>query len=257
MNKEQAERLIRELDSNARVVDVGGGAMPFPRADYVIDALPYDKRASLGELDVSYKPRFTQDTWCQVDLCERRPWPFPDKFFDFATCSHLLEDIRDPIWVCSELCRVAKAGYIEVPSRIVEQSLGVEHPNYAGYYHHRWLVDATPEGLIFRHKPHMLHVIRDSIVASLGVSRLLNPKHSILTFEWSGGFRYVEKLEFDEDAMIEELCAFAFQARGLPDLTISNGYSLAKRAKRLVHFRRLRTGGNGRAARSKTRDSAG
>ena len=47
-------------------------------------------------------------------------WPFPDKTFDFVVCSHLLEDVRDPITVCRELCRVGKAGYIETPSRIRE-----------------------------------------------------------------------------------------------------------------------------------------
>jgi hypothetical protein len=30
-------------------------------------------------------------------------------------CSHTLEDIRDPLWVCSEMIRIGKAGYIELP----------------------------------------------------------------------------------------------------------------------------------------------
>ena len=56
-------------------------------------------------------------------------------------CSHTLEDLRDPLWVCAELVRVAKAGYVEVPSRAAEQSRGWEHPRIAGLSHHRWLIE--------------------------------------------------------------------------------------------------------------------
>ena len=51
-----------------------------------------------------------------------------DGFFDFAICSHTLEDVCDPVWVCEELARVAKAGYIEVPSRLEEQAWSFQGP---------------------------------------------------------------------------------------------------------------------------------
>jgi hypothetical protein len=141
MDIENARRLLGIIPGEAMVVDVGGGAAPFPRADYVIDAMPYEKRGVGSDGDIHKRfgisPRYSEDRWIQTDLCSRRPWPIADKAFDFAVCSHLLEDIRDPIWVCSELRRIAKAGYIEVPSRVVEQSKGIENPRHAGYYHHR------------------------------------------------------------------------------------------------------------------------
>jgi hypothetical protein len=242
MNRDNARRLISELDPKALVVDVGGGALPFPRADYVIDALPFEKQGALGRLDVALEPRYKRETWCQVDLCERRPWPFPDKFFDYSVCSHLLEDVRDPIWICSELCRVSKAGYIEVPSRVQEQSLGVEHPSYAGYHHHRWLVTSNGDGLTFRHKPHVLHAIRDAIVASVGVSRAINEKYTILPFEWSERFEFREVLEFDETAVVNELCAFAQKARQLPELIVPVSRSYMKQFKRFLYYRRLKKG---------------
>jgi ubiquinone/menaquinone biosynthesis C-methylase UbiE len=62
--------------------------------------------------------------------------PFEDKSVDFLICSHTLEDLRDPIRVCREINRVAKAGYIEVPSRAMETIFGLEHRGYPGYYHH-------------------------------------------------------------------------------------------------------------------------
>src|SRR5205807_366128 len=161
-----------------------GGTSPFPRADHVLDAVPFEKRASLGEIDLAGVRRYSKETWHQFDLCEHRPWPFQDGFFDFAVCSHLLEDVRDPIWICHELCRVAKAGYVEVPSRVVEQSLGVEHPCYAGYHHHRWLISKNGKDLEFRLKPHCLHSIQDAVVARVGAWRVINPVYAIETLYW-------------------------------------------------------------------------
>jgi len=115
MNIDNARRLLSTIPRDAKVVDVGGGAAPFPRADYVIDAIPYEKLGTGSDGNIHEKlgiePRYSAERWIQTDLCDRRPWPIADKSFDFAICSHLLEDIRDPIWVCSELRRIAKAGY--------------------------------------------------------------------------------------------------------------------------------------------------
>ena len=80
-----------------------------------------------------------------------------DKQFDFVICSHTLEDIRDPLWVCSELIRVGKAGYIEVPSRVFESTLGVERAHTAGLSHHRWLIDIAGDEIRFLQKYHFIH----------------------------------------------------------------------------------------------------
>jgi hypothetical protein len=155
-------RLMSELSPNERVLDVGGWACPFNRAQWILDAEPYDTRGYYGTIG---GPRyqgpdaewFTRETWIQRDICEHTPWPFADKFFDVAVCSHTLEDIRDPLWVCSELMRVAKRGYIEVPSRAFESSLGAERPRQAGLSHHRWLIDIEGEHVRFLPKYHMIH----------------------------------------------------------------------------------------------------
>jgi hypothetical protein len=43
------------------------------------------------------------------------------------------------------MIRVAKRGYIEVPSRLIESTFGAESDHYPGYYHHRWFVDLDPQ----------------------------------------------------------------------------------------------------------------
>ena len=94
----------------ALVLDVGSGDKPHWRADVLLDRYVGDEHggqrsgASAARVD---RPLFDADA---ADM------PFADKVFDFVICSHVLEHVEQPDWVISELTRVAKAGYIEVPS---------------------------------------------------------------------------------------------------------------------------------------------
>jgi hypothetical protein len=243
MNIDNARRLLNAIPRDAKVVDVGGGAAPFPRADYVIDAIPYEKLGTGSDGNIheqlGIEPRYSAERWIQTDLCGRRPWPIADKSFDFAICSHLLEDIRDPIWVCSELRRIAKAGYIESPSRVVEQSKGVENPRHAGYFHHRWLITRSQKGLEFRHKPHVLHSVKNAIVVHLSPGQRINPEHAIVNLDWSHDFEAEEVLEFDERKVINELCEFADKARRLPNLTVKVPAPMVQSIKRRIFYYRL------------------
>jgi len=248
MELQNARKILSTLPPEAVVLDVGGGASPFPRANYVIDAMPFSKIGSGSDGNIHQKLnepiRYNADRWVQWDICDRQRWPFEDKQFDFAICSHVLEDIRDPIWVCSEIQRVSKAGYIEVPSRVVEQSKGVENPRHAGYYHHRWLITAGANRLEFRHKPAMLHSLNRAIVAKLWAGRRINPAHAIVPFFWDEPFEVVEVMEFDERRVMEELKQFARSARQLPALTERVPLTAGGRLKRNIFYLRLLVGGD-------------
>lgn len=236
----QIGAIAKQLSDSDRVIDIGGGAAPFPRADYVIDLVPYGKRGALLGAQACGHERFSDTTWVQWDICSRVPWPFPDKHFDFAVCTHVLEDVRDPLWICSELQRIAKAGYIETPSRAVEQSKGVEHPCYAGYYHHRWLVSAQENTLQFRLKPHSLHSLPDAIVAHVGPWTRIHPDHEVMAFHWRGAFEYGEVSVFDERAVNDELCRCAAVCRSQPQLLDRVAGPWTQRLRRSVYFSRLR-----------------
>src|SRR4051812_15068559 len=126
------EKVLASIKPDDLVLDVGGWACPFNRANYVLDAEPYETRGfyeknGLTKSQGGEKEYFTKETWIQRDICNKTPWPFADKQFDFCICSHILEDIRDPLYVSSELMRVSKRGYIEVPSRVLESCRGQEH----------------------------------------------------------------------------------------------------------------------------------
>lgn len=145
------------------VLDVGGWARPFNRANYVIDCHPYETRGRhyLETFGLAAQggpaERFTAETYLRLDLCDHTPWPLPDKSIDFCTCSHTLEDLRDPIWVCREMMRVARRGYIETPSRLFEVCRNREAGVPVGLAHHRWYVDIEGNQVVFSPKNHYIH----------------------------------------------------------------------------------------------------
>lgn len=197
-------RILSDLGDSDLVLDVGGGASPFLRADWVLDLMGYGERGLYGDPPDPATERFSQATWVRRDMCAREPWPFADGQFDFAVCSHTLEDVRDPIAVCDELIRVARAGYIEVPSRLEEQSYGFQGP-WAGWGHHRWLIDLDGDELSFVFKHHVLHN-RDTDRFPPGFRDNLSDEARVQCLWWRGSFRYRERV-FVEPAELDAYLA--------------------------------------------------
>ena len=132
--------------------------------------------------------RFGPDTWVTRDMCDPEPWPFADGYFDFAICTFTLEDIRDPVRVCAEMSRVARAGYIEVPSLLDE--LAYRNPEasggpWLGHSHHRWLCLREDDTLVFLQKAHSLHT-RHSVRVPPRWARRLSPEERVLAHAWTG-----------------------------------------------------------------------
>ena len=199
------ERLEREIDPNALLLDVGGWGKPLTRADWVIDVMPYETRGLLGR-DGSGPERFSADTWIVRDVCDREPWPFEEGQFDFAVCSHVLEDIRDPLFVCSELARVAKAGYVEVPSRLEEQSRGVQG-DWVGWGHHHWIIERNENCLEFLFKPHILHA-RSEFSFPPEFHQGLSEEQRVEMLWWDGSLEAREVLLFEPGELDAHLSSF-------------------------------------------------
>jgi hypothetical protein len=195
------QRILDTLPDDAVVLDVGGWAKPFPRADWVIDLREYETRGEWGYDGDPADERFGADTWVARDICAHEPWPFADDQFDFAVCAHTLEDVRDPIAVCAELVRVARAGYIEVPSRLQEQTRGV-HGDWVGWGHHHWLIDVDAEraDVRFVMKPHSLSRTDVQLAFPEAVAAKLTDEERIEQLWWEGSFTFHEDYFYDLEA---------------------------------------------------------
>jgi Methyltransferase domain len=228
-------RIGAMLSDDDQVLDVGGWARPFARADWVIDLMPYASRGLYGDPDPDPE-RFGEGTWIQRDFCAREPWPFADGQFDFAVCSQTLEDVRDPVWVCAELVRVARAGYIEVPSRLEEQSWGI-HGDWVGWSHHHWLIDVDPGRVQFVFKSHALHGDqRFQFRQEFGAA--LTPEERVQTFFWEGGFQFEEVIFVEAESLDEYLASFVAANQHLTDGRVPPPSAAARVRRATSAFRR-------------------
>jgi hypothetical protein len=216
MREGARQRVLERLGDDDLLLDVGGWAVPFPRADWMLDLAPYETRGEWGYEGDPAEERFTAETWVQRDICDREPWPFADKQFDFVVCSHTLEDVRDPVWVCSELIRVAKAGYIEVPSRLEEQTYSVHGP-WTGWSHHHWLIDIDQDAasidFVFKH--HIVHAPGPNRFKAEFRSTLSDDER-VQSLWWEGSFDYRERIfltAVDLESYLQDFVA----AHGPPD----------------------------------------
>ncbi len=218
MHEPNVQRLLQIIQPGWKVLDIGGWACPFNRATHVMDAERFETRgyyAKIGKpaFQGPAQEHFTAATWIQRDICGREPYPFKDKELDFVTCSHTLEDIRDPLWVCSEMVRISRRGYVEIPSRLWETCRGTEHPRLAGLSHHRWLIEITGNHISFLPKYHMLHRSpRFNLPEAM--LRTLTEEESITYLFWDGSFTFEERTIHGVDAMGGELTRFAAQYSG-------------------------------------------
>jgi SAM-dependent methyltransferase/uncharacterized protein YbaR (Trm112 family) len=104
-------RLHCPVDRRAMVLEVGSGGNPYWRSNVLLDAYETTRERHWAPL-VADRPTV---------LGFVESLPFRDKAFDFVIASHVLEHSTDPAKFLTELQRVAKAGYIEVPDAFMER----------------------------------------------------------------------------------------------------------------------------------------
>jgi len=94
-----------------KVLDIGPGASPHPRADVLLELRYDDPREYIKQVGHD-KPLVTDQ---KVVFYDGGTFPFADGEFDYVICSHVLEHLPDVPGFLAEVFRVGKRGYCEYP----------------------------------------------------------------------------------------------------------------------------------------------
>ena len=126
------------INTNYRVVDLGGQAYSW--TDNIRDLL-IDKFADNSDNSLNMNMCIESDWNKLFDIVNKQG------MFDYAICTHTLEDLYNPFTALNFLPKVAKAGVISMPCLRTELS-PVENiaDQWLGYCHHRWLFDQDSNG---------------------------------------------------------------------------------------------------------------
>jgi hypothetical protein len=121
-----------------KVIDVGGsaGGWSYNYVDAIVDF--NDMQKDHNPNIMHFKCDITHpDSWTEV-----LSYVEENGKYDFCICSHTLEDIMNPVYVAEQIQKIAKEGYVAVPSKYRELSRFECGPTgYRGYIHHRWIFD--------------------------------------------------------------------------------------------------------------------
>lgn len=174
-------RLHCPVEKDDLVLEVGSGGSPYSRSNVLCDS--YEETS-----ERHYVP-LIKDRPIIIAFAEELP--FKDNTFDFVVASHVLEHSSNPEKFLSEMQRVAKAGYIEVPDGFMER--------LTAYPFHKLEITEKNNQLLIRKKKNQTH---DNEIVNLFRNKVQNifpywtkkfPFHFHVRYYWSnktGGINY-------------------------------------------------------------------
>jgi hypothetical protein len=127
----------KKKNNNYRIIDIGGGKEKHVKDKFnFIDAYVDFRIVESNNKNLKHYNGNVND----IELWEKI---FDDVKengkYDYCICTHLLEDVAFPEFICKCINKIAKAGIITFPSKYKELSY-FENNNYLGYNHHRWIM---------------------------------------------------------------------------------------------------------------------
>lgn len=131
-------RTIVSIEDEWKVLDVGSGHWPFPKATACVDL--YLKDPTNQRTQPLLK---TRNLVC-ADACDELP--FKDGAFDYSIAVHIAEHVLSPDKFCREIMRVSRAGYLETPSKLNQILIGAKDAKNPA---HLWYVYLVGKVLTF------------------------------------------------------------------------------------------------------------
>jgi hypothetical protein len=177
--RDDVKSILKSLSTSRRlrVLDIGGGAGSWlgNLVTHIVDLQSNPQAESLG-IEVIIGDAHLASTFEAFD----------HNYFDFVSCTHTLEDVRDPGQVIDHINRIGKAGFIAVPNRHQEVS-HLESPFWRGNFHHRWifsleagkLVGAFKSGIVHSSSGNMIMWPLQTLSRAVGWKRLHNAVNNV------------------------------------------------------------------------------
>lgn len=131
------------MAKGGRVLDLGCGTTPHPRAGFAVDRHVEPEQRLHGE-GARIRPEAFEEQGTKLALANLEALPFADGAFDFAYSHHVFEHLEHPERACAEMARVARAGVVITPSVFAEQAFGRPY--------HLWMVASVGGTLVFLRK---------------------------------------------------------------------------------------------------------
>jgi SAM-dependent methyltransferase len=107
-SREHVLQILKENQNNWKILDIGCNIAPVEFAQTVADVQNFSK--------------FYEEKNKKFVLIKEKNLPFSNNQFDFVYASHVIEHVEDLSFFISELKRISRKGYIELPS-ILEDNL--------------------------------------------------------------------------------------------------------------------------------------
>ena len=179
-------RFDLSIGRSERVLEVGGGHNPHPRANVETDKFTDSNYHRSADFKLLPQQQFVP---AEGEIV------FGDKEFDYVICCHVLEHAEDPHRFLQEQFRVAKRGYLEVPSLLGEVLAARES--------HRWILHEYKDVLYIVDKQkigfqpgtiNLMELVQDYLPKhSIGFKMLERTHANIMTvlIEWKDSFDYV------------------------------------------------------------------
>lgn len=185
-NREHVIKYVKEQKKNNpefKVIDIGGSAeytsWSYSIIDYIADVNnPPPSLANKNNIKF-FKFNFNYESeWEEIlEYVEK------NGKFDFCICSHVIEDISTPYVLLNMINKIAKEGFIGVPSKYRE--LSTIESEWLGYIHHRWLYSIDNGKLIAYPKVNFIDKI--NFLTNIG-----NKDNDLLdlSFFWKGQIKF-------------------------------------------------------------------
>jgi len=160
---------IKNIIKSDSVLEIGPGASPFWRSDVYLDR-NFSKEEEKKQRGVRDQIRYNKP----IFYYDGKEFPFKNKEFDYIICSHVIEHVEDEnidIFF-SEMQRVAKKGYIEVPTLFYE---------YLFNFHvHKWMINIKDNQIILMNKKYFSFSLVNDVFYNLLKHGFKNKRSNIL-----------------------------------------------------------------------------